>query len=135
MLIWTEKFSTGSPTIDEQHRQLIQYVNRLEAMLVENNPNREHYETMLKFLIFLEDYMESHFNFEEQCMENYRCPSHHKNCQAHEQFRRMFAKFRARFNHEGMRMELLKELNQTINTWIEGHILAVDTTLKPCIKR
>jgi len=135
MLIWTEQFATGSPTIDDQHRQLIQYVNRLEAMLVENNPSREHYETMLKFLTFLEDYVETHFTFEEQCMESYRCPSHRKNCQAHDQFRKMFARFRERFNHEGMRMELLKELNHTINTWIEGHILAIDTTLKPCMKR
>jgi hemerythrin len=135
MLIWTEKFATGQPTIDEQHRLLIMYVNRLEALLVESESRSEDRRFMNDFVTFIENYIESHFRYEEQCMESYRCPAHQKNCQAHDQFRQMFRRFRERFNNEGARMELIMELNQTINAWIEGHILAVDTTLRPCLAK
>jgi len=30
---------------------------------------------------------------------------------------------------------MLKELNQTINVWIQDHILRVDTQLKPCLEK
>lgn len=134
MLIWSEKFATGQPKIDEQHRLLIMYVNRLEALLVEMEPTADYRERMEEFLRFLEGYIDSHFSYEEQCMESYRCPAHEKNRRAHEQFRETFVRFRERFGQEGSRMELIVELNQNISNWIEGHILAVDTTLRPCLK-
>jgi hemerythrin len=90
---------------------------------------------MDEFVAFIEDYIESHFRYEEQCMESYRCPAHAKNRQAHEQFRQMFRNFRERFGADANRVQLILELNQSINTWIEGHILAVDTTLRPCLAK
>ena len=134
MLIWTEKFATGQPLIDEQHRLLIMYVNRLESLLVEPGPGVEGAQFLSEFVNFLERYIETHFSFEEQCMESYRCPAHQKNRAAHDQFRQTFRQFRERFGVEGTRMDLIIELNENINTWIESHILQIDTTLKPCLR-
>lgn len=131
MLIWTEQFATGFPEIDEQHRQLIRHVNQLEGMLVKTNPTVKDVADIQNFLDFLEDYIRTHFEFEEQCMECNRCPAHEKNCQAHERFREMFARFKEKSRKRGFRLELLVELNQTINTWIQDHILRIDTQLKP----
>lgn len=133
MLIWTEKFATGQPMIDEQHRMLIMYFNRLEALLVEPGTDVDGRRLLEDFVRFLEGYIDSHFLYEEQCMESYRCPAHQKNQQAHEQFRRMFSRFRERFGQEGARMELIIELTHNIGSWIESHILTVDTTLRPCL--
>ena len=135
MLLWSEKFSTGSPTIDEQHRQLIRYLNQFEGLLVQTNPTREEIAFISQFLDFLEDYINSHFSYEEQCMESYRCPAHQKNKQAHENFRQMFQRFKAHAKKEGFRTEMLIELNQTINAWVQDHILRVDTELKPCLPK
>jgi hemerythrin len=132
MLIWSKQFETGVSEIDTQHRQLIQHVNRLEALLVQTNFSRKEIEFLLEFVTFLENYVETHFSYEEDCMLRYRCPAHEKNKQAHEYFRGLFLKFRERIGKEGMRMELIAELNQTIQSWIEGHILSVDTGLRAC---
>lgn len=132
MLIWNKQFETGVPEIDAQHRQLIQHVNRLEAMLVQTNFSKAEVEFLVGFVTFLEDYVESHFRYEEDCMVRFRCPAHQKNQQAHEHFRGLFRRFRERIGKEGLRMELILELNQTIQGWIEGHILAVDTGLRGC---
>jgi len=133
MLLWTEQFSTGSPAIDEQHRQLIRHLNQFEGLLVVSNPTPRDIAGIIEFLDFLGDYVESHFQFEEDCMERHRCPAHQKNLQAHENFRQMFQRFKASSQKEGFRVEMRIELSQTINAWVQDHILRVDTALKPCL--
>jgi hemerythrin len=133
MLLWTEQFATGSPTIDEQHRQLIRHLNQFESLLVHTNPTPEHVAEIIRFLDFLENYVDAHFSYEEQCMESHRCPAHQRNQQAHQNFKQLFQRFKVRSQKEGFRVGMLVELNQTINVWIQDHILRVDVELKPCI--
>jgi hemerythrin len=47
----------------------------------------------------------------------------------------LFTRFKARVRKEGFRIEMLAELNQTLKTWIQDHILRVDLELKPCLAR
>ena len=135
MLLWTEQFATGSPEIDEQHRSLIRHLNQFESLLVETNPTPAQLATIMKFLDFLEHYIACHFSFEENCMASHRCPVHQKNCQAHENFKQIFQRFKQRSQKEGFRTPMLMEMNDTINVWIQDHILRVDTELKPCLAR
>lgn len=134
MLIWSEEFATGSPTIDEQHRQLIKHVNQFDTMLNKTNPTRSDIEFIIQFLDFLDGYMDSHFSYEEQCMENFRCPAHHKNIQAHENFRQVFRRYKDDTAREGFRLGPLAHLSETMRIWIQDHILRIDTELKPCLK-
>lgn len=135
MLIWSEEFATGSPVIDGQHRELIERVNQLGGLICKSNPNRDDIEFIVRFLDYLEDYALTHFNYEEQCMENFRCPMHGQNKEAHACFTQMFRRYKDQFSHAGFRMELLTELHRFASSWIQGHILHVDTQLKPCVRR
>ncbi len=135
MLLWTEQFATGSPEIDEQHRSLIRHLNQFESLLVHSNPTPAQLAIIMKFLDFLEHYIESHFSYEEKCMASHNCPVHEKNCQAHENFKQIFQRFKLRSQKEGFRTPMLVEMNTTINVWIQDHILRVDTELKPCLAR
>jgi hemerythrin len=131
MLTWSEEFATGSPLVDTQHRMLIDRINQLEQLLNGPPPSRVTCDGLLDFLA---SYVVSHFKFEEQCMERYRCPVHEKNKQAHAAFLDNFAKFKARYQAEGPKPELLKNLQTTASDWIKNHILSVDVQLKKCIK-
>ena len=135
MLTWSEQYSTGSPTIDDQHRQLFEHLNQLEGLLIRTNPTSEDMAILTQLLDFLQHYIDTHFSYEERCMESYRCPAHQKNKEAHEHFKQVFQRFKTRTQKEGFRFLMLVELNQTINAWVEDHILRVDTQLKPCIMR
>ena len=135
MLLWTEQFTTGSPTIDEQHRELIRQLNQFEGLLVQTNPTTKEIAGIIQFLEFLEKYVDFHFSYEEKCMESYRCPAHQKNSQAHQNFKQLFQRFKSHAQHEGFRLQMLVELNQSINVWIQDHILRVDTELKPCLAK
>lgn len=134
MVIWTEQFATGSDAIDQQHRTLINNINHLESMLTDTNPTREEGEFLIHLVDFLELYANTHFEFEERCMESYRCPAHAKNKQAHAQFLKFLHQFKERYKAEGLRLDVLRSLHQTLSSWIQEHILHVDTQLRPCIK-
>ncbi|MGB7768001.1 MAG: bacteriohemerythrin [Verrucomicrobiia bacterium] len=134
MILWTEQFVTGSSTIDQQHRMLINNINHLESMLTETNPSREECEFLVHLVDFLESYAGTHFQFEEHCMEKHRCPAHAQNKQAHEKFLKFIHQFKERYEREGLRLDVLRSLHQFLSSWIEEHILQVDTQLRPCIK-
>jgi len=135
MVFWTDKFLTGSDRIDQQHRVLINNINHLEGMLTDTNPTPEECEFLIHLIDFLESYAQTHFQFEEQCMESYRCPAHAKNKEAHAQFLALFHGFKERCRQEGFRQEILKSLHRALHTWIEEHILAVDIQLRPCLPK
>jgi len=134
MVYWTEQFVTGSDTIDQQHRMLINNINHLETMLTDTNPSREEGEFLVRLVDFLESYAGTHFQFEEECMERYRCPAHAKNKQDHEHFLKFFHEFKERCAKEGLRQDVLRSLHQSLSSWIQEHILQVDTQLRPCLK-
>lgn len=135
MVIWSDQFVIGSRTLDLQHRMLINNTNHLECMLTDSDLSREEVEFLIHLVDFLETYAETHFKYEEGCMERYRCPAHAQNKQAHEQFRKFFQEFNERCRTEGLHLEVLRQLHQKLSSWIQEHILVVDTQLKPCLKR
>jgi hemerythrin len=133
MLHWNEQFETGHPLIDSQHQMLISYLNRLEAMTRNTNPSRQEVEFILNLIDFVETYTLVHFKHEEGCMIRFRCPAHAENKLAHQQFLEYFREFKRRFEIEGCRPDVLRELQETFAGWIQQHILNIDLRLKPCL--
>lgn len=130
MLKWTEKFETGSPLLDAQHRMLFSYINRLESFTLVRNPSPEELDLFLRVVEFLETYALTHFKDEEECMARARCPAYRQNKEAHSEFLDFYRSFARRLKLEGCRPELVQELHHACLIWIQRHILQVDTQLK-----
>lgn len=131
MLTWSEKFSTGSSLVDTQHRMLFVKVNHLEHLLDGPPQPRQAYDELINFL---GTYVITHFEFEEECMDQHRCPAHAKNKAAHAAFLAKFDDFRNRYIRQGPDPTLLRELQRFASDWIQEHILAVDINLRGCVK-
>lgn len=134
MIQWSEKYSTGSDTLDYQHQTLIDNINQLEQVLSLTHPLREDCEYMVQMVDFLEFYANAHFKAEEECMEAFRCPAHALNQQAHANFMLIFGAFKAHNRAEAFPREIVEQLHGVASSWIVEHILRVDTQLRPCIK-
>ncbi len=130
MLIWSEKFATGSKLLDLQHRRLIDNINKLEAWLSEPLPPAAACDELVSFL---GKYVNTHFKLEEICMESYRCPAHAQNKREHTAFLEVVTQFKEHYKAEGPKMELMRNLHHVASQWIEHHILTVDIQLKGCI--
>lgn len=129
-IIWTKEFETGSAKLDLQHRLLITNINHLGELLHTTNPTKDEVETVSLVVDFLESYADNHFKLEEECMERHRCPAHIENLHAHGRFRGFFHRYRQQCAAEGYRVELLRTLHETCRSWIQDHILKIDTQLR-----
>lgn len=135
MLLWSEQFETGHPLIDTQHKLLISYINRLGGIAKNTNPDRQEAEFIIRFIGFMEVYIDVHFKCEEDCMDSYQCPVRGENKEAHREFLIFFRQFKLRFEAEGFRPEVLSELHESCRTWIQNHIMQIDVQLKPCLSQ
>ncbi len=133
MLVWNENFATGHKTLDKQHQVLFENVNRLESLLDQTNLNLQETEFILSVVNYLESYAQDHFKLEEQCMESYRCPMHSKNLDAHRQFLLAVVDYKKKFQASGFRSEVMRELHQFMQNWLQQHIMRIDVQLKSCI--
>jgi hemerythrin-like metal-binding protein len=134
MLLWNEQFATGSRELDFQHQTLIDNINELETLLALPSPLPRDCDAMLSIVSFLERYAEKHFACEEHCMEYFRCPCRDQNQTAHNNFLKLFRPLKNRPTAEAFPRELVHSLHAAVKEWIEGHMLKVDSQLKPFIK-
>ena len=133
MILWTEKFATGSAKLDKQHQLLIDNINLLGELLHTTNPTPLELDFTFNLVDYLEAYANVHFNAEERCMESFRCPVYAQNEREHARFRGFVRDYKRRCEAEGFQVELLHHLHKAMRTWIEEHILKIDTQLRACI--
>lgn len=127
---WTEAMATGDEAIDNEHRTLIAWINRLGEA---NEADRGEQE-VLRVLNFLLTYARLHFAHEEGCFARARCPHAAANCKAHEQFIQHVTSVKSECEAHGVTEHRALELHRMLGEWLANHILKVDTSLKPCLE-
>ncbi|MCO8043104.1 bacteriohemerythrin [Acinetobacter bohemicus] len=111
---WKENYNIGIEVIDNQHRQILDYINTLEQ--VKSTGARDKIKEVLDDLI---DYTQSHFSFEENLLEqvSYQyLPSHRG---IHELFVKRLNDYRLKFE-KGESIE--KDLYRLLSKWLINHI-------------
>lgn len=129
---WKAEYETGEEWIDDQHQQLFVAINRLGGMLagkVYGGPKMD------KLLAFLSEYIDTHFAYEEHCMNRHRCPVAEQNKSEHESLSLEVAQFAAAYELQGGSETLVRNLHTMLEVWFASHICRVDIHLKNCIIR
>ncbi len=129
MLEWNDRYATGDALVDDQHKKIFQIVNKFEEQ-VKAGTAEENIENTLKFL---GTYVQTHFSYEEGCMNKHKCPVAEQNKQAHAQFLQDYATFQARFSSEGYTDILARTLLKITQEWLLKHICGIDVHLKHCL--
>ncbi|MGE0267292.1 MAG: bacteriohemerythrin [Candidatus Omnitrophota bacterium] len=126
MIEWGKKYETGIKEIDHQHQWLFRFVNSLEEELTRDAPDIDIEET----LRMMADYAQSHFRFEEDCVNKWRCPFAENNKCAHQQFIEAYKNFMERYEREGHSLELAWKIHHMVEEWIINHIGKIDIKLR-----
>lgn len=124
---WTEAMSTGVEELDNEHRTLIAWVNRLADATASGRAESE----LMRVLAFLGTYAKRHFTHEEGCFLSRGCPHAAANRKAHEEFVAQFTRIKADCEAHGVSEAKALELQRFLGDWLADHILKIDTTLKP----
>jgi len=131
LIVWDqERMTTGFGEIDEQHKELIQMINRLHQACL-NGTGKTELGQMMKFL---GEYVQTHFAHEEELMEKHRCPAKGGNKAAHLKFLQEFQKIAQDFETKGGNTAIVLGLKGLVAEWLTTHICNVDTKLRACAR-
>lgn len=68
-IIWGDALELGIPSVDRQHQELIDLLNRLTALSGSSNTGAEAHDDLLELLGHLYQHTVVHFHHEEELME------------------------------------------------------------------
>jgi hemerythrin len=125
IIVWREALSVGDPTIDNQHKNLIQIINDLA------NSRGAEPETMRLLqehsLAMLKQYTIEHFSDEEVVMLKIGYPSVKEHRAEHMELIRKYKEVEKNIDTTLFMMDLMRFLSE----WLEKHILVDDMAYKP----
>lgn len=119
---WRTELETGNAEIDGQHKELVRRFNNLLASCNQGKGREEVYNTLL----FLGDYVRSHFRAEEELQRQHGYPGYPAHKEQHEKFVDDLRKLESTLGEEGATIALVIQTNQTIGSWLIRHISATD---------
>jgi hemerythrin len=119
---WRENLETGIDTVDDQHRELFSRFNKL---LEACNAGKGR-EEVLEVLLFLNDYIRSHFSAEEELQTRFGYPDYPSHHVQHNRFIQTVEELERQFKDEGATIALVIQTNHTMVNWLIQHIGKVD---------
>jgi len=122
---WEPAFSVGIAVIDDQHKQIIEYINELGTISIYHNE-----EKVRMVLLALKDYTVSHLSFEESLMQE----AGYSKLEAHKQIHLAFIERINFFKERYERGEdISKQLMMDLQMWLINHIQHDDTDYKEVV--
>lgn len=122
---WREDLATGNREIDDQHKELFRRFN----ILLESCQQGKGKDEVRRLLLFLGDYVRSHFAAEEQLQILHKYPGFRSHKDQHDGFIKDFRKLETQLNDEGVSLGLVIQTNQTLVDWLIKHISGTDKEL------
>ena len=127
-LIWTDNLNTGIDVIDNQHKRIVEYINKLYNV---HNSNADK-AAMKDVIDELVDYTLTHFAFEEGMLDDYNYAQLDEHKALHEKFAAQVRELCDRFDSSEAASV---ELNNLMVTWLFNHILHEDAKYVPVIPK
>ena len=128
LIQWGPKYMLGIPSIDNQHKRLVELINQLHTAMKQ----RQSASVTGKILDELVDYTQVHFAFEEQAQSEAQYPELDSHKEVHEKLVGQVVDFQRKF-HAGNTL-LSMELMDFLKDWLINHILGTDKKYVPAMK-
>ncbi len=125
-LEWAPDLDTGIEVIDNQHRQIVNYINQLHEAKTAGDP-----KAVGQVLEGVIDYTMSHFAFEETLMDDagYEFSAAHK--KTHKAFINRISQFRVRFKAG---QDIAEDMADQLSRWLFSHIRHDDAAYVAAVK-
>ena len=117
---WSEEFTTGIESIDDQHRHLLALINKFEEASRRGKGSR----IMTDILNDLVGYTQEHFAHEEKIMKECGFPDLDKHMARHRGLLQKVERFQFEFGTQGRRVTA--EVREFLRYWVRSHILHDD---------
>ena len=124
-LTWNCSLNIGIDSIDNQHKELFDCLEKLLTAIEDGKSNDE----VIKTLDFLEEYVIKHFNEEEEIQNKTNYPLLDIQHIQHEDFKSDLKEFRRVFETHGGSTVLALNIQESLVNWLKNHIMNLDKDL------
>jgi hemerythrin len=122
---WKKEWNFGFKEIDEQHKQLVEYVNKVHEI----SGNEKELDDLLNALV---GFVRVHFETEEKYMKKFNCEGQEEHIKIHGEIIQKILEFKSRF--EKREKNVLKELSEFLKKWFDEHCNDYDRKYVECFK-
>ena len=129
MIAWKEKYSMGISMIDEEHKKLVDIINKAISAK-EHNDNPEEIKEILSEMV---EYFDEHFSTEEACMIKFNYPEYKSHRNEHLDFiDKTIASYNKLVRGD---YQIANELLEYLKQWLVNHIQGSDRQYMDCFKK
>lgn len=127
---WNSNLLTGIELIDTQHQELFNRINRLVDAIDQGQEQKE----VLDTIQFLESYILTHFQDEQELMKREEYPQFTAHRDAHDEYIRIVKNIREEYKSHGITLNLAFKIQSRIIDWLIQHVTTVDVSLSQWIQ-
>ncbi|SRR5690554_917167 len=127
---WTADLNLGIDVIDAQHKQIVNYINKLSSAITANDADQ-----VFLTIEQLRDYCLDHFSFEEQLMQQagyILCAAHQA---IHRRFEERIINVQADLESGKDPFSVARRVRTWLMTWLIQHIHHEDVDYVPYVKK
>lgn len=130
MFEWKKEFALGITSIDEQHKELFGFANRIyDLLIVHFDDVSTEYDEILNAIDELKKFTKLHFQSEEELFAKYAYPDANDHIAEH----RAFMEYLDNVDIDAaihQSKKLLKELIEKLANWVFHHMITTDYLFK-----
>ena len=132
--MWKDKYKVGVSLIDTQHEELFKRVSEF-IETVQNNDNWEHkLDKVKETMVFMEEYVVTHFNAEEAYQEKINYPDMENHKKIHSDFKKMVTDYITILEENGYPEKIVQELGGKLMAWLIMHVAQNDQLIGEYVK-
>jgi len=122
MVVWDEKYATGIPLIDSQHKELFSLTNELfHACLAQGKMLDDVFKETMGRMV---DYVRFHFGAEQELLQKINYPDYHEHKKQHDTLTLQILEAVKEYN-SGKKL-VPNQFVRTLRDWILSHIAHYD---------
>lgn len=125
---WDEEYSVGVSVIDEQHKQFVVVLGKLEKAVAE----LEQKERLSQILEDLDSYVVFHFGTEEKYFKEFNYGGAREHIEAHRKFAQTLSETREKYQNNELRLSY--ELVTFMSDWLVSHVRDMDRKYIECFR-
>lgn len=125
LIIWDKTYATGIASVDQEHQQLINLINRLHNAMLGGTA----YAEMERYLDEMIEYTRFHFETEEELMRAEGYPELESHRKQHSAFIVRTEEFADRLKNQKVGLSIA--VFSYLKDWLTSHILDVDHRMVP----
>ena len=120
---WSSSYSTGIKLIDDQHKDLLLFVNNLcnDVTVIEVDEHDAYFRLAIGHMV---SYIKKHFAAEEQIMVATQFPGYYSHKRTHESF--ILTVVKSVKDYEAGKRMVLNNLINFLKNWVFAHIAIMD---------